>query len=163
MAEASAFLLSKAFSQLTGRKVAFVQAPAVPESKMRQVYGIYLVKPHEVAIVVKADLLLMGSIAGALVGLPDPAVKEHLKIAPLEELMRDAILEVFNIGASTVTTEGRAVFSRMVMDPAYIDGPAEKAFKQPFRRSYFNVTVEGYQGGRFVILSDFIPVRLEAR
>lgn len=161
MSEPSAFLLSKAYSQLTGRKVAFVQAPAVPESKMRQIYGIYLVKPHEVAIVVKADLLLMGSIAGALVGLPDPAVKEHLKTAPLEELMRDAILEVFNIGAATVTTEGRAVFSRMVTDPAYIDGPAEKAFKQPFRRNCFNVTVEGYQGGKFVILSDFIPIRLD--
>jgi hypothetical protein len=161
MAEPSAFLLSKAFSQLTGRKVAFVQAPAVPESKMRQIYGIYIVKPHEVAVVVKADLLLMGSFAGALVGLPDPAVKEHLKLMPLEELMRDAILEVFNIAAATVTTEGRAVFSRMVHDPAYIDGPAEKAFKQPFRRNYFNVSVEGYQGGRFVILSDFIPTKLD--
>jgi hypothetical protein len=160
MAEPSAFLLSKAFSQLTGRKVAFVQGTALPESKMRQVYGIYNVVPHDVAVVVKADLLLLGSIAGALVGLPDPAVKEHLKVSPLEELMRDAILEVFNIAAATVTTEGRAVFTRMVHDPAYIDGPAEKAYKQPFRRSYFNVTIEGYQGGKFTILSDFVPSNL---
>jgi len=161
MAEPSPFLLSKAFSQLTGRKVAFVVAPALPESKVRQTYGIYAVKPHEVAIVVKADLLLMGSFAGALVGLPDAAVKEHLKVAPLEELMSDAILEVFNIAAATVTTEGRAVFTRMVTDPAYIDGPAEKAYKQPFRRNFFNVTIDGYQGGKFTILSDFIPTRLE--
>ncbi len=160
MAEPSPFLLSKAFSQLTGRKVSFVQAPVALDSKVRQIYGIYFVKPHDVAVVVKADLLLMGSIAGALVGLPDPAVKEHLKTNPIEELMRDAILEVFNIAAATVTTEGRAVFSRMVMDPAYIDGPAEKAFKQPFRRNHFNVSVEGYQGGRFTILSDFVPTNL---
>jgi hypothetical protein len=163
MSEPSAFLLSKAFSQLTGRKVAFVQGTALPESKMRQVYGIYSVMPHDVAIVVKADLLLLGSIAGALVGLPDQAVKEHLKTAPIEELMRDAILEVLNIAAASITTEGRAVFSKMVTDPAYIDGPAEKAFKQPFRRNYFNVTIEGYQGGKFTILSDFIPIRLEGR
>ncbi len=160
MPEPSPFLLSKAFSQLTGRKVAFVQAPAGLDSKVRQIYGIYSVKPHDVAIVVKADLLLMGSFAGALVGLPDPAVKEHLKTNPIEELMRDAILEVFNIAAATVTMEGRAVFSRMVTDPAYIDGPAEKTFKQPFRRNYFNVSVDGYQGGRFTILSDFIPTSL---
>ena len=143
--------------------MAFVQASALPESKVRQIYGIYNVVPQEVAIVVKADLLLMGSIAGALVGLPDAAVKEHLKVYPIEELMRDAILEVLNIAAASVTTEGRAVFTRMVTDPAYIDGPAEKAFKQPFRRNYFNVTIDGYQGGKFAILSDFIPTRIEAR
>lgn len=160
MSEPSPFLLSKAFSQLTGRKVAFVLATVGLESKVRQIYGIYSVKPHDVAIVVKADLLLMGSIAGALVGLPDPAVKEHLKTNPIEELMRDAILEVFNIAASTVTTEGRAVFTRMVTDPAYIDGPAEKAYKQPFRKNMFNVSIEGYQGGKFTILSDFVPTNL---
>ncbi|MGA3344171.1 MAG: hypothetical protein ABSC76_04790 [Terracidiphilus sp.] len=130
---------------------------------MRQIYGIYSVKPHDVAVVVKADLLLMGSFAGSLVCLPDAAVKEHLKVTPLEELMRDAILEVFNIAAASVTTEGRAVFTRMVTDPAYIDGPAEKAFKKPFRRNYFNVTIEGYQGGKFTIFSDFIPTELDAR
>src|ERR1035438_8820853 len=43
--------------------------------------------PHETAIVVKADLPLLGSFAGALVGLPDAAVKEHLRATPLEELM----------------------------------------------------------------------------
>jgi len=163
MAEPSSFLLSKAFSQLTGRKVSFIQAPIDPGSKVRQVFGIYTVVPHDVGIVVKADLLLMGSFAGALVGLPDAAVKEHLKANPLEELMRDAILEVFNIASANVTTEGRAVFSKMVTDPAYIDGPAEKAYKQPFRRNFFNVTIEGYQGGKFTIFSDFIPGRIDGR
>ena len=60
MAEPSSFLLSKAFSQLTGRKVSFIQAPIDPGSKVRQVFGIYTVVPHDVGIVVKADLLLMG-------------------------------------------------------------------------------------------------------
>jgi hypothetical protein len=160
MAEPSPFLLSKAFAQLTSRKVAFVIATALPESKLTQIYGIYNVTPHNVAIIVKADLALLGSFAGALVGLPDMAVKEHLKTNPIDELLRDAILEVFNIAAATVTTEGRAVFTKMVTDPAYIDGPAEKAFKQPFRRNYFNVTIDGYQGGKFTILSDFIPTKL---
>jgi hypothetical protein len=160
MPEPSPYLLSRCFSQLTGRKVTFVQAAVALDSKVRQVYGIYTVLPQEVPIVVKADLSLLGSIAGALVGLPDPAVKEHLWVTPMEELMRDAISEVFNVASAAVTTEGRAVFSKMVTDPAYIDGAAEKTFKNPFHRSYFNVSIEGYQGGRFNILSAFVPTKL---
>ena len=160
MPEPSPFLLSKSFSQLIGRKVTFTQATAAPDAKTKQIYGIYTVLPHETAIVVKADLQLLGSVAGALVGLPDAAVKEHLRATPMEELLRDAISEVLNIAAASVTTGGRAVFTRMVTDPAYIDGPAEKVLEKPFHRSYFTVSVDGYQGGRFTIFSAFIPTRL---
>ena len=138
----------------------FAQTTAAPDAKTRQIYGIYTVLPHETAIVVKADLQLLGSVAGALVGLPDAAVKEHLRATPMEELLRDAISEVLNIAAASVTTEGRAVFTKMVTDPAYIDGAADKVFKKPFHRSYFTVSVDGYQGGRFTIFSASIPIRL---
>jgi hypothetical protein len=160
MSEPSPYLLSKSLSQLIGRKVTFVQTTAAPDAKTKQVYGIYTVLPHETATVVKADLQLLGSIAGALVGLPDAAVKEHLRTTPMEELLRDAMSEVLNIAAASVTTEGRAVFTKMVTDPAYIEGAAEKVFKNPYHRSYFTVSVDGYQGGRFTIFSAFIPVRL---
>jgi hypothetical protein len=133
--------------------VTFAQTTAAPDAKTKQIYGIYTVLPHETAIVVKVDLQLLGSIAGALVGLPDQAVKEHLRATPMEELLRDAISETLNIAAASVTTEGRAVFTKMVTDPAYIDGAAEKVFKEPFHRSYFTVSVDGYQGGRFTIFS----------
>ncbi|MGA2671850.1 MAG: hypothetical protein ABSE99_01370 [Terracidiphilus sp.] len=162
MAEVSPYVLSRCFSQLTGRKVAFVQTKFSLDMKIRQIYGIYALPPNDMAIIVKADLQLMGSIAGALVGLPDAAVKEHLKVSPIEELMRDAISEVFNIAATVISTEGRAVFTKMVTDPAYIEGPAAKVYKEPFHRSYFTVTVEGYQGGRFAVLAPFVPIRLVA-
>ena len=55
MAEPTPFRLSQLFSQLIGRKVVFTQTTAALESKIRQMYGIYTVPPHEVAIVVKAD------------------------------------------------------------------------------------------------------------
>jgi hypothetical protein len=163
MAEPSAFLLSKCFTQLISRKVTFAITSPAMDSKIKQVYGIYSVLPSEVAIVVSADLLLLGSIGGALVGLPDAAVKEHLRATPMDELLRDAISEVLNIAAAAVTTDGRAVFKKMVSDPAYIDGPAEKVFKSPFRRNYFAVSVEGYQGGRLAIFSAFVPTRLGSR
>jgi hypothetical protein len=158
MSEPTPFALSKLFSELIGRKVTFAQTTVAPETKIKQIYGIYTVFPHATAIVVKADLPLLGSLAGVLVGLPDSAVKEHLAVSPVEELLRDAIHEVLNITSAVITTEGRAVFVRMVADPLLIDGTAGKVFKKPDHRSYFNVLVDGYQGGKFTIFAQSAPV-----
>ena len=79
---------------------------------------------------------------------------------PVEELMRDAIYEVFNIASAAIFTEGRAVFTKMVSDPTCIDGIAGKVLKKPDHRHYFNVLVDGYQGGRFTILSQFVPIKV---
>ena len=159
MSEPTPYALSKHLTDLIGRKVTFAQTTLAAETKIKQVYGIYNVFPHETAIVVKADLPLLGSLAGVLVGLPDSAVKERLAVSPLEELLRDGICEVLNIASSVVVTEGRAVFTKMVGDPALIDGVAGKLFKKPDHRSYFNVLVDGYQGGKFTIFDQFAPVK----
>jgi hypothetical protein len=158
MSEPTPYSLSQLFSQLIGRKVTFSQTTLAAETKIKQMYGIYNVLPHQTAIVVKADLPLLGSFGGVLVGLPDASVKEHLTKTPIEELLRDAIYEVLNIASAAITTEGRAVFTKMVENPAYIDGTAGTLFKKPDRRSYFNVSVDGYQGGKFTILAQFTPI-----
>ncbi len=163
MAEATSFVLSRCFSQLIGRKVTFVQTNLTPDMKVKQIYGIYNHLPQETAIIVKADLPLMGSLGGALVGLPDPAVKEHLRVTPLDELLRDSIGEVLNIAAAAITAEGRAVFTKMVFDPTYIDGAAGKVFAKPDHKSYFNVQIDGYQGGKFSILSQLVQGHAVAR
>jgi hypothetical protein len=157
MAEPNAFNLSQTFSKLTGRKVSFVQSTQALDKKIGQIIAVYSLLPLETAIVVKADLPLMGSLAGTLVGLPDQAVTEHLRTTPMEELMRDSISEVLNVAAAAVSTEGRAVFTNMFTDPIYLTGAAAKVYKEPFHRSYFVVSIEGYQGGRFSILSPFVP------
>ena len=157
MSEPTPFSLSQRFSQLIGRKVTFVQTTLSLDKGVKQLYGIYTVLPQETAIVVKADLPLLGSFAGALVGFPDNVVKEHLKANPMEELLRDAIYEVLNIASAAVSNEGRAVFTKMVTDTVYIDGAAGLVFKKPDHRSYFNVLIEGYQGGRFSIFAPFAP------
>jgi hypothetical protein len=157
MSEPTPYALSKHLTELIGRKVTFTHTVVAPETKIKQMYGIYTVHPHETAIVVKADLPLLGSLGGVLVGLPDSAVKEHLAATPVEELLRDAIHEVLNITSTVVTHEGRAVFIKMIADPALIDGAAGKVLKKPDHKSYFNVTVDGYQGGKFTIFSQFVP------
>jgi hypothetical protein len=157
MSEPTPYALSKHLTGLIGRKVTFTQTVVAPETKIKQMYGIYTVLPHETAIVVKADLPLLGSLGGILVGLPDSAVKEHLAATPVEELLRDAIHEVLNVTSTVVSTEGRAVFVKMIADPILIDGAAGKILKKPDHKSYFNVTVDGYQGGKFTIFSQFVP------
>ena len=158
MSEPTPYALSKLFTDLIGRKVTFTQTTAAAETKVKQMYGIYRVLPSETAIVIKSDLPLLGSLAGVLVGLPDSAVKEHLAATPVEELLRYAMHEVLNITSAVITHEGRAVFVKMVADPILIDGEAGKVFKKPDHRSYFNVLVEGYQGGKFTIFAPFAPV-----
>jgi hypothetical protein len=157
MSEPTAFALSQRFSQLFGRKVTFAPAPAIPETKLSQIYGIYTVLPDETPVIVKADLRLLASIAGALVGWPDPVVKEHLSARPMEELLRDAINEVLNVASAVIGTEGRVVFTDMVDNVTYIDGAAGEVLKKPGHRSHFNVSVVDYVGGRLSILSPFIP------
>jgi hypothetical protein len=157
MSQPTPFALTQLFSQLTGRKSTFVQATLAAETKIEQIYGIYNVLPHNTAIVVKADLPLLGSFAGLLVGLPNAAVAEKLRVKPIDELLRDAIYEVLNIASAVVTEEGRAVFTKMEYNPTFIDGDAGKVLRKPDHRSYFNVTVEGYGGGRVAIFSQFTP------
>jgi hypothetical protein len=157
MPEPTPFALSRLFSQLIGRKVTFAQAVPTLDSKLKQVYGVYNVLPLGTPVVVKADLRLLSSVAGALVGWPDPVVNEHLAVIPMEELLRDAIYEVLNVASAAITTEGRAVFTNMQTSPIGVDGAAGLLLKNPGHRSYFNVSVDGYVGGKFIILSPFIP------
>ena len=159
MSQPTPFNLSQRFSQLICRKVTFTQTTAALATKTKQIFAIYTGQPDEMAVVVQTDLRLLGSLAGSLVGLPDSEVAQRLGATPIEELLRDAIAEVLNIASSAISTEGRVVFFKMVPDPIYIDGAAEAVLKKPHHKSYFNVLVDGYQGGRFSIFAPFNPGR----
>jgi len=156
MSEPSPFALSHHLTELLGRKVAFTRIAAALDGPTKQIYGIYSALPNNVPIIVKADLPLMGSFAGVLVGLPDSEVKQRLKVSPIDELLRDAMYEVLNISSIVVATGERTVFVKMVTDKTYVDGAASGVLLKPGHRSYFNVSVEGYQGGKFTILSPLV-------
>ncbi len=153
MSEPTAYSFSQLFSQLTGRKVSFAQPKAAAPSNAKQMYGLYTVLPRETVIVVKSDLPLLASFAGALVGLPDDAVKERLGSTPLDEILRDAIHEVLNISATLVTNEGRAVFKRMAADLVYFDNFDAQLLQKPDRKTDFDVSIDDYQGGRFTVFA----------
>ena len=153
MPEPTAHAMTQLFSQLIGRKVSFAQAKPAAAATVKQMYGLYTVLPQETVIVVKADLPLLGSFAGALVGLQQDAVKQQLAETPLGELLRDAIHEVLNIASAVVTNEGRAVFKKMAADPVYFDNFDAQFLQKPDRKTLFDVSVDGYQGGKFTIFA----------
>lgn len=162
MSEPTGFALSRHLTDLIGRNVQFKLVPSAVETPAKVIFGIYTVLPEETPVVVKTDLSLLASFAGVLVGLPDAEVKNRISTGTPDELLRDAMHEVLNVTSTVITTEGRAVFQRMVNNVAYVDGPAGQVLKLPGHRTYFNVTVDGYQGGRFYIFSPLAQVRSAA-
>jgi hypothetical protein len=149
MAEPTPFAMSKHFSALIGRDVKFEQLPKPVPSQAKQMFGVYKIVPADVSRVVQADLPLLGAFGGALMGLPADSIKERLASAGIEETLRDAIHEVLNVASTVVCTEHRAIFQKMYADPAYFPDTAVDVFRDPLYRSYFKVSVAGYEGGAF--------------
>lgn len=151
MAEPTAYALSRHFTSLINRDVNFAQSTAALETKVTKVYGVYSVFPEQTALVVKADLALLGSFAGALIGLPDNEVKQRVASPVIDDLLRDPIQEVFNVASAVVSSVGRAVFRSMTMSPVHLSPDSQQAISSPLHRSYFLVRINGYQGGRFCV------------
>ena len=152
MPEPTAFNLSRHFTNLINRRADFKPAPATAaDSKAPKAYGVYCVHPEQGALVLKADLALLGSMAGAMVGLPDDEVAQRLRTTPLDELIEDAMQEVCNVASGVLAFEGRAVFKTLTLKEVTLNPDAQLALKQPKHRAHFTVEVDGYSGGRLAI------------
>jgi hypothetical protein len=151
MAEPTPVSLSRQFTGLVNRKVSFTVTKPFAPLNIEQVYGVYTVFPNQTTLVVRADLALFGSLAGALIGLPDDEIKSRLKVGLRDDLLGDAMKEVFNVSSAVLTCEGRAHFNQMATKPVYLSTEASKTLDTAGRRSCFTVEVEGYQGGRLAI------------
>jgi hypothetical protein len=145
--------LSHLLTDLIGRKVTSVRIISGSETKLRQAYGVYTDSRNEKTFVVKADLLLLGSLVGALVGLPDSEVRSRLSGTLIEELFRDAIFEVLNVASSVIDPGGQAILVKMSMDTSDLADAAKQIVVKPNHKIDFDVSVEGYQGGRLTVLS----------
>jgi hypothetical protein len=149
MAAPSAYDFAKMFTQLVGRDVKFVHTPRPPLSTAPVVYGIYGSPAQSTSILVKAELKLMGSLGGLLVGLPDSVVQSRVTERPLDELLQDAIHEILNVTASPLSTEARAVLETMHLAEADLPEPAQHLLQSPAPTTSFLVSVAGYSGGMF--------------
>ena len=155
MAEPNSGCMATLFTDLIGRHVNFSeQLDAVPPTG-QQLYCAYQIKPMDTYRVIKADLLLLSSFAGALIGLSPDVIKLTLAETKLDETLRDALHEVMNIASRIVTLEHRGVFKGMYGDPSELPVDARKTLRDPYHSSYFRVTVDGYEGGGFSLLAPF--------
>jgi len=153
MAEPTPYVITQLFSDLVGRPVSVTQIPKAIPTKVKQMYGVYSIKPMNTPRVVQADLPLLGSFAGSLLGLPNDSVKERVAAATMDDGFRDAMHEFLNIASTIVSTEYRAVFQTMYNDPVYMTSDAQDVLKEPVYRNYFSIKVDGYEGGAFAILA----------
>jgi len=145
--------LSRHFTNLIGRKVTFVKSLAKGKTNDKKVFAVYRSFPSHGVIVLKADLSLIGSFAGVLVGMPDSEVRSRVAELKLDDLIRDAIAEILNVATPAIATEDRATFLSMAMDESEIEDAAKEIASKPHREFIFDVTVEEHQGGRFHILT----------
>lgn len=152
MVEVKPLVAAQLFSGLVGRNVGFTQVTVAPASKAKQIYGEYILKPTGMTSVVQLDLLLLGSLGAAMLGLPAGSVAERLN-PPFDESLRDAMHEILNVTSTIVSLDSRAVFQKMNTDKTFLSQGALDTVSSPLGRSYFMVNVDGYDGGAFTILT----------
>jgi hypothetical protein len=154
-ADIKPFSVSKLLSELVGRQVSTTLVPKSADTKVKKAYGIYYGEPSKRALVVIADIPLLASFAGALLGLPDATAKERAMETPMNEGVRDAIHEVLNIFSTVLAVEERVIFQKFVLDKVYCDGAAGKVLAEPTFTTPFNLSIAGGSEGRLTVLTTF--------
>ena len=153
MAEPSSTSMATLFSDLIGRRVTFRGQLNAPPVIGKQIYCVYLIKPMDSYRVIMADLSLLSSFAGALIGLSPEMIKEKVAQPTLDESLKDALCEVMNIASRIVSSEHRGVFKDMYGDAGQMPIGARNTVRDPCYSSYYDVAIDGYEGGAFSLLA----------
>lgn len=153
MAEPSATVMARLFSDLVGRHVNFKERLNATPSTEKQIYCVYVVKPMDSIHIIQADASLLATFGGALIGLSAEAIKERMADASPDEALRDALREVMNIASRVVSLEYRAIFKGLHSDASALPADARSTLRDPCYSSHFDVTIEGYSGGALSLLA----------
>lgn len=137
MAEPSAAIMAKLFTDLVGRRVGFSENSITTPSIEKQIYCVYVVKPMDSIRIIQADALLLASLAGALIGLSAEAIQERMADASVDETLNDALREVMNIASRVVSLEHRAVFKNLYGDSCALPLEARGTLREPCYSSHF--------------------------
>jgi hypothetical protein len=153
MAEPKPLVIANLFTDLIGHTVNVTQVLRPPITNVKQVYGIYSIKPSESVRILQVDFPLLASLGGALLGLPSEEVREQLLSPELSGPLSDAVHETLNIASRIVSIDHRAVFQTMHIGIESLPNGMAETLKNPAFRSYFTITVQAYEAGAFSILA----------
>lgn len=143
MAEATAFSLSKFFSELTGQHVSFAIATNAPNPKGDSMYGLYHVVADASPMLVRMSLNSIALMGGALLGLPADLAIERVKAAQVDEQLRDSMHEVLNIASTAFSPDQRIVFKGMSRTVDVFPTGAKDLLQKASRKSSYRVAVNG--------------------
>jgi hypothetical protein len=155
MAEATPFALTKLYTELLDRRVSVTDASDRASSDGRKAYTVYDLAGRGSQVFLQVDFDLLGSLGGALAGIPDVIVKERLAAGAQDEPLRDAMHEVLNITSAAIT-EARAVLRSMELDEAKGRVMARELAGIRMVKSRFLVAIPGYTGGQMAFFSPFV-------
>jgi hypothetical protein len=146
-----AHALSVMYTQLLGRDITFTPAPKAVSSNAPSLYATYLCGAVGFPLVVQADLALMASVGGVMVGLPHDIAYERVRQVPMDELLRDAIHEVLNITSTPLSMGYRVVFQTLHLTRPELSESAQDLLNAGLPPVSFTVAIRGYAGGLFQV------------
>ena len=147
-------LLQKILADLVGRPVTVKKATAPFAIKPPVAVASYAGVGGALAAVWVTDLPLAAHIAAALSMMPAAVPAESIRAGRLLESLPDNLREIFNVGGHALT-EGageRVALREVLLPPTPIAGDAAKLIAAPAGRVDLDVAVQGYGGGKAVLL-----------
>jgi hypothetical protein len=162
MAEATPFALTRLYSDLLDRRISVTDASDLTSSDGKKAYAIYDVVGRGAQVFLQVDFELLGSLGGALAGLPNVLVKERLKLGTQDETLCDAMYEVLNITSAAITTEDRAVLQRMELEESKGNALARELARLRMAKSRFLVIIPSYTGGQMACYSPYLNTPVHA-
>lgn len=145
-------MLSKLFSQLTGRSVCFTLASGSPLPKAKVIYGVYTLPPTEELLVVSADRLVVGELGGSLLGLPAASIAGRMDDYQADEALSDAMHEIMNIASAPISPDRPAVLTGVFSAPGQLDFRAKSILDAAAQGVTFKVSVDTSASGTLSVL-----------
>ena len=154
-----AYPLAQLIGELIGRDVTARAAKAVPADLRQQAVAVYDDDQKAMRAIAYCDLPVAASLGAALILIPSARVEDCIKAKALDQQLADNVYEVFNVMSAIFPQHGgprlvlRSVHHRGEL-PADAKALLDRATKlKPSERADLDVSVEGYQSGRMVLLA----------
>ncbi len=147
--------ISELLGMLVGKQVSCKPGKQLsPTSETLGAQGVYVFDDGEIAAVILTDMGFSSSTGAALSMLNARLAEEAMKRGELDEVMRENVQEVLNIGASWFNAPYRphVKFREQAVAPETLPGDAEGVLFDYDRRLDLSVEIAGYPAGTISIL-----------